>query len=49
MTQSPGEIEFTHAGKAYSVQIGAEGRGYSLMFGDRSNGHGSYGGRFLEI
>ncbi|MBX3166364.1 MAG: DUF1684 domain-containing protein [Candidatus Eremiobacteraeota bacterium] len=50
VSQSPGEIEFSHQGKSYSLQVSQEGEGYSLMFGDRSNGHGSYGGgRFLDI
>lgn len=50
VSQSPGEIEFTRNGKQYSLQVSGEGDGYSLMFGDRSNGHGSYGGgRFLDI
>lgn len=50
VSQSPGEIEFQQAGHTYSVQVSSEGDGYSLMFGDRSNGHGTYGaGRFLDI
>ena len=50
VSQSPGEIEFQRGGQAYSVQVSSEGDGYSLMFGDRSNGHGTYGaGRFLDI
>ncbi|MBN9417499.1 hypothetical protein ABS71_20930 [bacterium SCN 62-11] len=50
VSQSPGEIEFSHGGKQYSLQVSSEGDGYSLMFGDRSNGHGSYGaGRFLDV
>jgi len=50
VSQSPGEIEFSHGGKAYSLQVSGEGEGYSLMFGDRTNGHGSYGaGRFLDV
>lgn len=50
VSQSPGEIEFAHQGKNYSLQVSSEGDGYSLMFGDRSNGHGSYGaGRFLDV
>lgn len=50
VSQSPGEIEFSRDGKHYSLQVSGEGDGYSLMFGDRSNGHGSYGaGRFLDI
>ena len=50
VSQSPGEIEFQRAGHSYSVQVSSEGDGYSLMFGDGSNGHGTYGaGRFLDI
>lgn len=50
VSQSPGEIEFERHGKRYSLQVSGDGQGYSLMFGDRSNGHGSYGaGRFLDI
>lgn len=50
VSQSPGEIEFEHNGKRYSLQVSSEGSGFSLMFGDRSNGHGSYGaGRFLDV
>lgn len=50
VSQSPGEIEFSHAGKSYSLQVSSEGDGYSLMFGDRTNGQGSYGaGRFLDV
>ncbi|MBS2038494.1 DUF1684 domain-containing protein [bacterium] len=50
VSQSPGEIEFERNGKRYSVQVSGDQQGYSLMFGDRSNGHGSYGaGRFLDI
>ncbi|MFN8607470.1 MAG: DUF1684 domain-containing protein [Vulcanimicrobiota bacterium] len=50
VSQSPGEIEFIHQGKLYSLQVSSDGPGYSLMFGDRSNGRGSYGaGRFLDV
>lgn len=50
VSQSPGEIEFQRAGHTYSVQVSSEGDGYSLMFGDRSNGQETCGaGRFLDI
>ena len=47
---NPGAIEFERGGKRYRLEALDEGDGgLSLIFADRTNGHGSYGaGRFLD-
>ena len=50
--QSPGELVFEREGKSWRLlALSSDPRqGFSLLFADRSNGHGSYpGGRFLSL
>ncbi|MFN7960335.1 MAG: DUF1684 domain-containing protein [Thermoanaerobaculia bacterium] len=47
----PGAIVFVHEGKEFRLEpTGQASKPMSIVFGDASNGHGTYGGgRFLEV
>jgi uncharacterized protein len=48
--ESPGKLVFNINGKEYSLESTSSGNDLSLVFGDLSNKHESYGGgRFLEV
>lgn len=52
VARCPGDLVFQRAGQTYRLQAQAESgqSGFFVVFGDRTNGHQSYGGgRFLSV